>query len=62
MKQYIKEQGVPLQLENEELATTAIHSYLGLQLFDEAAHLKILHRQDEFIKKALQELKEKPLD
>lgn len=62
LKQYIKEQGVPLQLENEELATTAIHSYLGLQLFDEAAHLKILHRQDEFIKKALQELKEKPLD
>ncbi len=62
LKQYIKEQGVPLQLEDEELATIAIHSYLGLQLFDEAARLEILHRQDEFIQKALQELKEKPLD
>ncbi len=62
LKQYIKEQGVPLQLEDEELAIIAIHSYLGLQLFDEAARLEILHRQDEFIQKALQELKEKPLD
>lgn len=62
LKQYIKTQGVPLELKEEELAIVAIQSYLGLQLFDEAARLEILHREDKFIQKALQRLKEKPLD
>lgn len=62
LKNYIKIQGVPLQLEDNELAVVAIQSYLGLQLFDEAARLEILHRKDAFIQKALEELSEKPLD
>ena len=62
LKQYIKTQGVPLELKEEELAIVAIQSYLGLQLFDEAARLEILHREDKFIQKALEKLKEKPLD
>ncbi len=61
-KEYIIEQGVPLELKDNDFAAIAIQSYLGLQLFDEEARLEILHRQDEFIQKALQALKEKPLD
>ena len=62
LKAYIRTQGVPFQFEDETLAAIAIQSYLGLQLFDEAARLKILHRQDAFVLKALEELKKKPLD
>jgi carboxyl-terminal processing protease len=62
LKSYIKTEGIPLQLEDETLAAITIQSYLGLQLFDEAAQLKILHRQDEFVLKALEEIKKKPLD
>ena len=62
LKAYIRTQGVPLQFEDETLAAITIQSYLGLQLFDEAARLKILHRQDTFILKALEELQKKPLD
>lgn len=62
LKEYIKQQAVPLQLENESLAITTIQSYLALQLFDEAARLEILHRKDDFVQKALQAFKEKPLD
>ncbi len=62
LKAYIKTQGVPLQLQDNELAAIAIQSYLGLQLFDEAARLEILHRKDTFIQKALEELSKPPLD
>lgn len=62
LKQYVKTQGVPVQLEDNELASVAIHSYLGLQLFDVAAQLEILHREDAFVLKALEALSEKPLE
>lgn len=62
LKAYIKTEGIPLQLEDETLAVITIQSYLGLQLFDEAARLKILHRQDAFTLKALEEIQKKPLD
>ena len=62
LKAYIKSEGIPLQIEDETLAAITIQSYLGLQLFDEAARLKILHRQDIFVLKALEEIQKKPLD
>ena len=62
LKAYIKSEGIPLQIEDETLAAITIQSYLGLQLFDEAARLKILHRQDVFVLKALEEIQKKPLD
>ena len=62
LKAYIKKEGIPLELKDETLAAITIQSYLGLQLFDEAVQLQILHRQDEFVLKALEEIKKKPLD
>ena len=62
LKIYLDEQSVPLNLENTDLASAAIHSYLGLQLFDEATQLEILHREDRFVQAALEELVKKPLD
>lgn len=62
LKIYLDEQSVPLNLENTDLASVAIHSYLGLQLFDEATQLEILHREDRFVQAALEELAKKPLD
>lgn len=62
LENYIETEEVPLKLEDTELAKVAIQSYLGLQLFDEATRLSILHQQDEFVQKALNELKKRPLD
>jgi len=62
LEKYLAEQSVPLSLENDVLAIVAIHSYLGLQLFDEATQLKILHKEDRFVQAALEELAKKPLD
>ena len=62
LKAYIKEEGIPLELKDETLAAITIQSYLGLQLFDEAVQLQILHRQDEFVLKVLEEIKKKTLD
>ena len=62
LESYIETEEVPLKLEDTELAKVAIQSYLGLQLFDEATRLSILHQQDEFVQKALNELKKRPLD
>ena len=62
LENYIEAEEVPLKLEDTELAKVAIQSYLGLQLFDEATRLSILHQQDEFVQKALNELKKRPLN
>lgn len=62
LKKYLNEQSVPVNLEDTSLAITAIHSYLGLQLFDEPTRLEILHKEDRFVKAALNELAKKPLD
>ena len=62
LQKYLKEQSVPVNLENTTLAIVAIHSYLGLQLFDEATQLEILHKEDRFVRAALDELAKKPLN
>ena len=62
LEKYIAEEEVPLKLQDTNLASVAIQSYLGLQLFDEATRLSILHRQDEFVQKALDEIKKRHLD
>ena len=53
LEKYLKEQAVPVTITNEEMAYTAIQAYLGLQLFDEATRLAILHKDDPFVQAAL---------
>ena len=53
LETYLEAQAVPVTITNEELAYSAIQAYLGLQLFDEATRLAILHKQDAFIQAAL---------
>ena len=62
LEAYIEKEEVPIRLEDRRLASVAIQSYLALQLFDEAAQLSILHREDEYVQKALKELNTFPVD
>ena len=62
LEAYIEKEEVPIRLEDRRLASVAIQSYLALQLFDEAAQLSILHREDEYVQKALKELNTYPVD
>lgn len=62
LKGYIETQGVPLVLEDTQLAMVAIKAYLALQLFDESARLEVLHQQDAFVQEALLQIDKKPLD
>ena len=52
-KTYCKNNGIPLQVSNKERIVNAIKAYLGLQLYGENCHIKILMQQDSFLKKAL---------
>lgn len=60
LEEYLKAQAVPVTITNKELAYSAIHAYLGLQLFDEATRLAIIHKQDPFIRAALFALQNSP--
>lgn len=50
---YCKNNGVPIQIRNEQRIENAIKAYLGLQLYGENCHFKILMQQDTFLQKAL---------
>lgn len=52
-KTYCKNNGIPLQFSNKERIVNAIKAYLGLQLYSENCHIKILMQQDSFLQKAL---------
>ena len=62
LEAYIEKEEVPIRLEDRRLASVAIQSYLALQLYDEAAQLSILHREDEYVQRALKEMNTYPVD
>ena len=59
---FFKNQGVPVRMGNELLIENSIKAYLALQLFDQEAFLKIIHKQDDFIAKTKTLLGQTPLD
>ena len=59
---FFKDQGVPVRMGDELLIENSIKAYLALQLFDQEAFLKIIHKQDDFIAKTKTLLGQTPLD
>ncbi len=62
LKSYLRAQSVPVQVQDTTQIYTVIRSYLGLQLFDEATRFEILHQNDAYVQRALEELKNRPKD
>ena len=62
LKSYLREQSVPVQVQDTTQIYTVIRAYLGLQLFDEATRFEILHQNDAYVQQALEALKNNPKD
>ena len=62
LKSYLREQSVPVQVQDTTQIYTVIRAYLGLQLFDEATRFEILHQNDAYVQQALEALKNSPKD
>lgn len=62
LKTYLKDQSIPVQVKDTKQIFTVIRSYLGLQLYDEATRFEILHQNDPYVQRALEEIKNLPQD
>lgn len=62
LKAYLREQSVPVQVQDTTQIFTVIRAYLGLQLYDEATRFQILHQNDLYVQRALEEIKNLPKD